>query len=127
MIMRIGPGSCVRFLFLSRALSAPLAIVTLLLPLWGFADTGVSPAGDPRTELGVGLESVDSEAGISQQNAAPRFVYAPGAQGYTYYAAPAAPRQPAATTNRPRTVGPGARNWATGNRVPLHRPWLSAK
>jgi hypothetical protein len=24
-------------------------------------------------------------------------------------------------------VGPGIRNWATGNRVPLHRPWLNAR
>jgi hypothetical protein len=26
-----------------------------------------------------------------------------------------------------RTVGPGARNWTTGRRSPLHRPWLRAR
>jgi hypothetical protein len=31
---------------------------------------------------------------------------------------------PQAAQNRSRSVGPGARNWATGNRVPLHRPWM---
>src|SRR5262245_39170827 len=63
---------------------------------------------------------------------APRFGYGPGAQGYGYHPAPqavAAPRQTtgSTTSSRPRTVGPGVRNWATGNRVPLHRPWMQAR
>jgi hypothetical protein len=57
---------------------------------------------------------------------APRFVYGSGAQGFGYYAAPA-PRAATATTPRsttPSSVGPGARNWSTGRRSPLHRPWM---
>jgi len=59
--------------------------------------------------------------------AAPRFVYGSGAQGFGYYAAPAP--QAAAAAPRPAasarsSVGPGARNWSTGRRSPLHRPWM---
>ena len=60
--------------------------------------------------------------------AAPRYVYGSGAQGFGYYTTPApqaavaAPSRPAAA---PRSsVGPGARNWSTGRRSPLHRPWM---
>lgn len=28
---------------------------------------------------------------------------------------------------RPRTVGPGARNWTTGQKLGLHKPWLRAR
>lgn len=61
----------------------------------------------------------------AQATAAPRFVYATGAQGVGFYPQQAAPRtaaRPAANNNR--TVGPGVRNWTTGRRSPLHRPWL---
>jgi hypothetical protein len=57
---------------------------------------------------------------------APRFFYGSGAQGFGYYAAPA-PRATTATAPRaaaPSPVGPGARNWSTGRRSPLHRPWM---
>ena len=79
------------------------------------------------------------------------YVYGYGPQGLGYYLvpgaiAPAAPTAPvaapaAAPTAAPRlatpaptvrssgggSVGPGARNWATGNRVPSHRPWLRSR
>jgi hypothetical protein len=58
------------------------------------------------------------------------FVYRAGPQGVGYYAAPAAAPVRAAApapAARPRSVGPGARNYATGNRVPLHRPWMRAR
>jgi hypothetical protein len=60
---------------------------------------------------------------------APRFVYGSGAQGVGYYpyTAPRAATTPAATRPAaPATVGPGVRNWSTGRRSPLHRPWLRA-
>lgn len=79
----------------------------------------------------LGLASIATLA-VAQTVTAPRYIYGPGAQGYGYSQSPrvaVAARQPAAAaaSNRPRTVGPGARNWATGNRTPLHRPWLRAR
>ena len=60
--------------------------------------------------------------------AAPRYFYGSGAQGFGYYTAPA-PQAAAAAAPRPAaaprsSVGPGARNWSTGRRSPLHRPWM---
>jgi hypothetical protein len=88
----------------------------------------------------LGLAAIATRA-APQVATAPRFVYGPGARGYGYSPSPraaTAPQQPAgaatsrpsagsSTSSRPRTVGPGARNWATGNRVPLHRPWMRAR
>lgn len=73
------------------------------------------------------------QAAQSAPSPAP-YYYGGGAQGVGYYVTPqlkaatataTAPVQIAA--RRPQTVGPGARNWATGNRVPLHRPWLNSR
>lgn len=81
-----------------------------------------------------------ARSGEAAQSAAPTttharpapYYYGGGAQGLGYYVTPqlqtataTAPVQVAA--RRPQTVGPGARNWATGNRVPLHRPWLNSR
>ena len=41
--------------------------------------------------------------------------------------APAGTRAQAPRANRPRTVGPGSRDWSTGRRVALHRPWLRSR
>jgi hypothetical protein len=38
--------------------------------------------------------------------------------------AAAAPRRSSTAGAPGRPNGPGARNWTTGSRVPLHRPWL---
>ena len=69
----------------------------------------------------VSVASVLAAAPVSAVQAAPRFTYSNGARGFGYYQA-----RPQAAA-RPQTVGPGARNWATGNRVPLARPWMNAR
>jgi hypothetical protein len=86
--------------------------------------------------VGLAFTARSGEAALLAQAAtaaapAPYF-YGAGAQGFGYYVTPqlqaataAAPVQLAA--RRPQTVGPGARNWATGSRVPLHRPWLKSR
>jgi hypothetical protein len=66
-----------------------------------------------------------------QAPASPRYTYATGPRGVGYYPtsgpqAVSRPSRPAAT-GRPATVGPGARNWTTGNRISLHRPWLRSR
>jgi hypothetical protein len=86
----------------------------------------------------VALAPLGLSAALAQAASAP-FVFGSGPQGLTYYAVPgtaapaaaprlAAPARPrAATSSGARSVGPGARNFATGNRVPSHRPWLRAR
>jgi hypothetical protein len=82
-----------------------------------------------RIETAFG-DSFDPAAVQTQLAAAPpRFVYGSGAQGFGYYTAQAPQPAPAATAPRPAaparsSVGPGARNWSTGRRSPLHRPWM---
>ena len=70
-------------------------------------------------------------AHATQTSSSPPFVYRQGPQGVGYYASPAPASSPVQTApaavNRPRTVGPGVRNWATGRRSPLHRPWMQAR
>ncbi len=78
--------------------------------------------------------------------ASPRYIYAAGYQGVGYYANPGpqsappsatGPRQAlpptfsgsssrssARSSSSPRTVGPGARDWTTGRRSRLPKPWL---
>lgn len=71
----------------------------------------------------------------AQAAASAPFVQGLGPQGFGFYAAPGAAAAPAAprlavpAQTRPagRSVGPGVRNWATGNRVPSHRPWLRSR
>ncbi|APW60666.1 hypothetical protein [Paludisphaera borealis] len=78
------------------------------------------------------FEFAPSQAQAAPAAAPAPYFYGAGAQGFGYYVTPglqaataAAPVQVAA--RRPQTVGPGARNWATGSRVPLHRPWLKSR
>ena len=70
--------------------------------------------------------------------AVPYYYYGVGPQGIGYYytAAPTAQPAPAVAAAPVITmpaqapasaVGPGVRNWATGNRLPLHRPWLRSR
>lgn len=85
--------------------------------------------GGIATVLLVGSTTLAALA-ASQGGSTPRFTYGSGARGVGYQATRSMPSQaarPAAASARPATVGPGARNWATGNRVPLHRPWLSSR
>ncbi|MDG3002836.1 hypothetical protein [Paludisphaera mucosa] len=87
----------------------------------------------------IAIGPLGVSAALAQAASAP-FVFGFGPQGLNYYAAPgvaaapvAAPRLTvptqtrAATSSGSRSVGPGARNWATGNRVPSHRPWLRSR
>ncbi|WP_435007889.1 hypothetical protein P12x_005152 [Tundrisphaera lichenicola] len=67
------------------------------------------------------------------QAASPRFTYASGFQGVGYYANPgtttvarSAPA-PRTTAARGSSVGPGTRDWSTGRRGRLHKPWLSPR
>ncbi len=104
-----------------------LTIRHVALILFGVAG-GVLP-------LGLASARLARAAQAAQAASNPPYVYQSGAQGTGYYVstpsrpgpAPLAPaRRAPAAGNRPRTVGPGARNWATGSRVPLSRPWLHA-
>ena len=67
------------------------------------------------------------------QASAPRFVYASGSQGVRYYANPGTATQarsaPAPRTSAARgtSVGPGVRDWTTGRRGRLHKPWLQPR
>lgn len=95
---------------------------------------GSSPAAEtPVVSQPLLLASlVALEPSLATQAAqTPRFVYRQGSQGVGYYASPTAQPAPAAAgttvASRSRTVGPNNRNWATGNRVPLHRPWMRAR
>ncbi len=108
--------------FLSK--TAPTAGLLLLGGLLGLAII---------TQAGA-VSATQAQAPV----AAPPFVYSSGYQGFGYYANPGvqlAPAAPARPVVQPRTsggagarsVGPGARNWATGSRVPLHRPWLRSR
>lgn len=69
-------------------------------------------------------------AGLQAQTgvASPTFFYGSGYQGFGYYTAPAPQATPAAApraaVSSRSSVGPGARNWSTGRRSPLHRPWM---
>jgi hypothetical protein len=95
------------------------------------------------------LSATVAVAMAAQAVATSPYVYGYGPQGLGYYLVPtapvavAAPAAPAAVAApaAPRltvpsqpsqarsggAVGPGARNWATGNRVPSHRPWLRSR
>ncbi len=90
------------------------------------ANIGAAAQPDPASLIPAVAEQV-SMAGVlaavptAALQAAPRFTYGNGAQGFGYY------QNRAQAAPRPRTVGPGARNWATGNRVPLARPWMNAR
>lgn len=89
-----------------RHATLPLAGVTLLLGLAG---------------------SVALMGRAEAQGAAPRFVYGAGAQGVGYYRATGPAPVVASRTARPRTVGLGARDWSTGRRQRLHKPWMHSR
>ena len=99
----------VRFLLASKALRAVAA------------STGVALAMSPGAML----------VAMQANPQAPRFVYAAGPQGVRYYASPgpqaaAQPRTQAAAA-RPRSVGPGTRDWTTGQKLGSHKPWLRSR
>ena len=80
------------------------------------------------------VSRAEAEAAMAQA-AAPRFVYASGFQGVGYYANPgtatatqarSAPA-PRTSASRGTSVGPGVRDWSTGRRGRLHKPWLQPR
>ena len=106
--------------------TAPMAGILLLFALG--SSVLITRAG---TEEGTTPASMALEVEVAQAQAAattsPRFVYTSGAQGVGYYASPA-PRTAVPQARRGSgTVGPGVRNWTTGRRSPLHRPWLNSQ
>ncbi|AMV38286.1 hypothetical protein [Planctomyces sp. SH-PL62] len=93
----------------------------------------------PVAALAVWTAALAGAAAFQAPAQAP-YIYGYGPQGLGYYAVPGvvpapavAPRLTVPTQARPsapaagRSVGPGSRNWATGNRVPSHRPWLRSR
>jgi hypothetical protein len=91
-----------------------------------FETTTVTEAGAAPASLTEPLEFAFIHAQAAA--AAPRYFHGSGAQGFDYYTAPA-PQAAVAAAPRPAasarsSVGPGARNWSTGRRSPLHRPWM---
>lgn len=100
----------------------------------------------PATRVGpmVGMLLLGGLAGLipagpaaaqaAAQAAGPRYVYASGFQGVRYYpntgaAAGARPAAAAPRTSAARgtSVGPGVRDWSTGRRGRLHKPWLQPR
>lgn len=103
--------------------------------------------------LVIGAASLATAAAVAaaaQAVATSPYVYGYGPQGLGYYLVPGAPaavaptapaavaaparptltvpaRQPSRSTSSGGSVGPGSRNFATGNRVPSHRPWLRSR
>lgn len=74
---------------------------------------------------------------VAELQGAPRYVYASGFNGVQYYGNPGvqaaianaapAPRTTRNSGARPRTVGPGVRDWTTGQRLGSHKPWIRAR
>ncbi|WZO97411.1 hypothetical protein EP7_004443 [Isosphaeraceae bacterium EP7] len=84
----------------------------------------------PRATMAVGVLILGGLAGLATaayQGAAPRFVYASGAQGVRYYANPGARAVTQAPPAQRRTVGPGTRDWTSGRRLGMHKPWLQSR
>jgi len=105
---------------------APIAGILLLFALGGSVLIARAGAEEGATPASMALEVVVAQAQAAA-TASPRFVYTSGAQGVGYYASPA-PRTAAPQARRGSgTVGPGVRNWTTGRRSPLHRPWLNSQ
>jgi hypothetical protein len=94
----------------------------------GVSGVGLILVGISAGVLLLGLVSA-APARAAQAIPVPPFVYQSGPQGLGYYPNPAAVRAAPAASSRPRTVGhsPRSRNWATGNRSPLPRPWMRAR
>jgi hypothetical protein len=105
-----------------------LSMVAILLS--GFAALALADrAGGEASVEPAALEVAMSPPRAPQARAAqPRFVYASGARGAGYYPSPG-PRSAARaqTTSSRRTVGPGVRDWTTGQRTNMHRPWLRSR
>ena len=117
-----------------------LAGVLLLGVLADLAPRARAEAGPSRSPLPPESALVDAtapeplEAAQAVGAASPRFVYASGFQGVGYYANPGtvtrARQAPAPTfsSSRPaQSVGPGVRDWSTGRRGRLHKPWLQPR
>jgi hypothetical protein len=94
--------------------------------MWRLALLGATAGFGLALRAGSSLATLTELEASQPATTAPRFVYGSGAQGFGYYVAPARPAAPATTPRSaaPSSVGPGARNWSTGRRSPLHRPWL---
>ena len=124
-----------------------LSAVGILL-LGGLAGlTEASERGEPPEPTGPTMSPLAllttefAGAAAFQGGGSPRFTYASGSQGVRYYAnsgvraanAAPAPRFSGGNArargggSRPRTVGPGARDWGTGQNLGLHRPWLRSR
>lgn len=112
-----------------------------------FEVTGLGDPADPSTSFTVPVEFVTSQtaAPAATGSASPRYVYAAGSEGVGYYANPgpqsAPPARQAARSappprssrtstssgSRPATVGAGARDYSTGRRSRLSKPWLPSR
>ena len=108
-----------------------MSLTLRIIPMTRIALLG-AVAGIVLMSQAVGLSSAEPLEPVALQAqaaaAAPRYVYTSGPQGFGYYTAPqvaAAPAPRPAAAPAPRSsVGPGVRNWSTGRRSPLHRPWM---
>ncbi len=107
--------------------TAPMAGILLLCGLGGSVLIARAGAEEGATPAAMALEVAIAQAPAAATASLPPFVYTSGAQGVGYYASPA-PRTAAPQARRgSSTVGPGVRNWTTGRRSPLHRPWLKSQ
>ncbi len=106
--------------------TAPTAGILLLCGLAGVVVIARAGAEEGAAPASRALEAVISQAQAAA-TASPRFVYASGAQGVGYYASPAPRTAAPQARSGSGTVGPGVRNWTTGRRSPLHRPWLKSQ
>ena len=96
---------------------------------------GIIPTATGLLLGGVAFVFLAAQAGAAaefefeQAAAAPRFSYASGAQGTRYYpqAQRPAARPAQAASNRGSSVGPGVRDWSTGRKGRLHKPWMSGR
>jgi nucleoside-diphosphate-sugar epimerase len=93
-----------------------------------------SPAPMPPAYASAEAMAPEALEAAQAARGAPRFVYASGFQGVGYYANPGtvttARQAPAPTfsgASRGQSVGPGVRDWSTGRRGRLHKPWLQPR
>lgn len=124
--------------------SVPAAGVKVVFEISGLTDPAEASAS---FTVPFALMTAPSPAPVvAAGTTSPRFIYASGYQGVGYYANPGPQSAPPSATgprpvspprytgstartqasgsSRPRTVGPGARDWTTGRRSRLPKPWL---
>jgi hypothetical protein len=104
----------------------------ILIARSGEAAASASPLSTALASPPIQAANAATPTATATRPAPAPYYYGAGAQGFGYYVTPqvqaanaTAPVQVA--TRRSGSVGPGNRNWATGNRVPLHRPWLNSR